>query len=83
MSFAAEFESLAKLLTDAAAQIANGVEGSFADEEAQHPMATQMRRVERQCHRKARELRVMAAALKQSRGPRVSGRRKGALRSGS
>ena len=67
MSFAVEFESLAKLLQAAAAQIANDVEGSFADEEKQHPMATEMRRVERQCRRKAAELERLAAAVRTDR----------------
>jgi hypothetical protein len=80
MSFASEFDSLAKLLLDAAAQIANGVEGSYADEEAQHPQATVMRRVERQCRRKATELRTMAAALKTIRGTK---RRRRAKSTGS
>lgn len=67
MSFAAEFDAIAKLLQEAAAQIANGVEAGYADEEDQHPMATHMRRVERQCRRKAAELWHFAAAMRAAR----------------
>lgn len=67
VSFATEFDSLAKLLRAAASQIAAGVEGSFADEEEQHPMATQMRRVERQCQRKASELEAAATFMRAHR----------------
>jgi hypothetical protein len=67
MSFAVEFESLAKLLREAAAQINHGVWGAYADEEKQHPSATVMRRVERQCNRKAAELERLAAAVRTDR----------------
>ena len=68
MSFAAEFESIAKILREAASQIAAGVEGSFADEENQHPMAVPMRRAQRQCLRKAFELERLAQAVRTQRG---------------
>jgi hypothetical protein len=62
MSLSTELRQLADLLVDAAGTIAQGIEGSYADEEDQHPMAKSMRRVERRCRKKAAELERMAKA---------------------
>lgn len=62
MSMHYELGRLAKLLRDAASQIALGVEGSFADEEHLHPMSRGMRSTQRRCERQAAIFEAMSRA---------------------
>lgn len=59
MSIETDLRRWAELFEDAADNIAKGIEGSFSDEEAQHPMAKDMRKVERRCRAEAKRLRAL------------------------
>lgn len=60
---ARDYRLLAALLDEAAQAIAEGIIGSFADEENQHPAARRLRRTERKCKRTAQRLNAAAACL--------------------
>jgi phytoene/squalene synthetase len=64
MTLGTELGNIAELLREAAKTIDEGVWGSFADEEKQHPQAKDWRATQRRCNRLAETLEKMAAAAK-------------------